>query len=565
MTVIHFVSILSMLLLATLFAGAQGQADLVLVRGKVWTAPPRQPEAEAIAIQGNRILAVGTTDAVLKLAGPHTRVIDLAGRRVVPGFNDAHVHFYTGGESLAGVDLRGAKSPEEMRKRIDDFAHSVRNGEWILDGNWDHQKWMPVRLPTHELIDKVTLENPVFVNRSDGHMALANALAMKLAGVDRNTKDVPGGVIVRDAEGNPTGIFKDAAKDLITRAIPPPSGEHIISCLLAAQRYAAENGVTSVQDMGVLGAGAADTMALILRAYQTLLQRSQLQVRVSVHFPLPDWQRLTALGVTANFGNDKLRIGSLKSFADGSLGSTTAWFYEPYTDAPNTSGIPSDELLDPEQMYARMRGADRAGLQIAVHAIGDRANHTILGLFERLEREDGGRDRRLRIEHAQHLLAADIPRFAKLQVIASMQPYHCIDDGRWAEERIGVARSKRTYAFRSLLDAGATLAFGSDWWVAPMDPLMGIYAAVTRRTLDDKHPQGWVPEQKISVAEAVRAYTVGSAYAEGEEDVKGSIELGKLADLVVLSEDIFHIDPVEIQNTKVDMTVLDGTVIFERK
>jgi predicted amidohydrolase YtcJ len=546
---------------------ARGQVTptLILTNGRIWTENLQQPEAQALAIVDSRILAVGDTATILKLAGPNTRVIDLHGRRAVPGFNDAHVHFYTGGDGLSSVQLRDAASPEELRRRIGDFTHTLPKGEWILNGNWDHEKWTPANLPTHQLIDDVTPNNPVFVNRSDGHMMLANAMAMKLAGVDRNTKDVPGGVIVRDPDGNPTGIFKDAAKGLIEQVIPSPSQQHILSALLAAQQYAAENGVTSVQDMGVLGPRGADIMADVIRCYQILLKRGQLQVRVSAHLPLPEWKRFASAGVMADFGNEKLQIGAIKSFADGSLGSTTAWFFDPYNDAPDTHGIPSDELSDSERMYGQLRGADKAGMQIAVHAIGDRANNTILGLFERLERDEGSRDRRLRIEHAQHLLASDIPRFSKLHVIASVQPYHCIDDGRWAEKRIGADRARTTYAFRSLLDAGTVLAFGSDWWVAPMEPLLGIYAAATRRTLDGRHPDGWVPEQKVSVAEAVHAYTVGSAYASLEENVKGSIEPGKLADLVVLSKDIFHIDPVEIRDAKVDMTIFDGRIVFERK
>jgi len=396
-------------------------------------------------------------------------------------------------------------------------------------------------------------------------MCLANALAMELAGVDKNTKDVPGGIIVRDADGNPTGIFKDVAKSLIERAQPHPSMEHILSALKAAQDYATENGVTSVQDMGVFTAQGVDTMADVIRGYQTLEKRGELHVRVSTHLPLVDWKRLASVGIMADFGTEKLQVGALKSFADGSLGSTTAWFFEPYSDAPNTSGIPSPELLHPDKMYEEMRKADKAGLQLAVHAIGDRAIRAILDMFERLEREEGISDRRLRIEHAQHLSPADIPRFAKLQVIASVQPYHAIDDGRWADKRVGPERVNTTYAFRSLLDSGAVLAFGSDWFVAPMNPLVGIYAAATRRTLDGKHPNGWVPQQKISVAEAVHAYTMGSAYASLEDGIKGSIEPGKLADLAVLSDDIFHVDLVEIQNAKIQMTIFNGKIIFERK
>jgi predicted amidohydrolase YtcJ len=556
---------LTTVVLFPVVASGQGHVDLILVHGKIWTENPRQPEAEAVAIQGNRIVEVGDNDSIRKLAGPKTRIIDLNGLRVVPGFNDAHVHFYMGGDGITSVQLHEASNPEEFRKRIAEFAHTRSKGEWILNGNWDHERWTPARLPTHQLIDDVTSDNPVFVNRSDGHMCLANTLAMKLAGIDKNTKDVPGGVIVRDAEGNPTGIFKDAAKGLIEHVQPHPSMEQILSAIKAAQAYATENGVTSVQDMGVFTAQGVDTMADVIRGYQILEKRGELQVRVSTHLPLADWKRLASAGIMADFGSEKLQMGALKSFADGSLGSTTAWFYEPYSDAPTTSGIPSPELLHPEEMYAEMRDADRAGLQIAVHAIGDRAIRTILDMFEKLEMENGVSGRRLRIEHAQHLSPADIPRFPKLHVVASMQPYHAIDDGRWADKRIGPERVKTTYAFRSLLDAGAVLAFGSDWFVAPINPLAGIYAAVTRRTLDGKNPNGWVPQQKISVAEAVHAYTVGSAYASLEDGAKGSIEPGKLADLAVLSDDIFHMNPVDIENSRVNITIFDGKVIFERK
>ena len=536
--------------------------SLILLNGKIWTENPKQPQVEALAIARNRIVAAGGNEEIRKLAGPDSRIIDLRGRRVVPGFNDAHVHFYNGGDGLASVQLHDANSPAELRTTIGEFARTRPKGAWLLNGDWDHERWTPAKLPTHELIDDVTPDHPVFVSRVDGHMALANALAMKLAGVDENTKDVPGGVIVRDEKGRPTGIFKDAAEDLIARVIPAAGADEILRALRAAQRYAAENGVTSVQDMGV--DGGADWPD-VLRAYQVLHNSGEQTVRIAVHTPLGQWKRVAELGVAAFFGDDRLQIGGLKGFADGSLGSTTAWFFQPYVDAPNTSGIPSAALSNPEQMYANMLGADKAGIQIAIHAIGERANRTILDFYERIEKENGERDRRARIEHAQHLAAQDIPRFARLHVIASMQPYHAIDDGRWAEKRIGPERIKTSYAFRSLLDSGAVLAFGSDWSVAPMKPLLGIYAAATRRTLDGKNPNGWVPEQKISVAEAVHAYSVGSAYASGEEKIKGTLEPGKLADAVVLSADIFVIDPVQIENTKVDITIFDGKVVYERR
>jgi len=534
-------------------ADAQSAITLILHNGKFWTVNAAQPEAEAVAISGNRIVAVGSSADMLALRGGRTSVIDLQGRRVLPGFNDAHVHFLRGGMDLTGPQLRYSKSQDEFRNTIAEFTRHLPTGRWITGGDWDHENWTPARLPNKELIDSVTGDWPVFISRLDGHMALANSVALKLAGVDKNTKDVPGGVIVRDAKGNPTGILKDAAQELVSRVIPPPNDDQIRTAIKAAQQYANAQGVTSVQDMSA----APD----VFRVYQSMLRNGELRVRISGHQPLTNWKRLADVGVMADFGNGYLHIGGVKGYADGSLGSTTALLYQPYLDSPGTSGISSAELANPEEMWRDMEGADAAGLQIAVHAIGDRANDTILQMYLRLEREHGMRDRRLRIEHAQHLTAASIPHFAKYHVIASMQPYHCIDDGRWAEKRIGPERAKTTYAFRSLIDSGATLAFGSDWFVAPMSPIMGIYAAVTRRTLDGKHPEGWIPEQKITVAEAVRAYTMGSAYASFEDKLKGSIEAGKLADFVVLTDDIFAIDPVKIADVKAYATVFDGKLI----
>jgi predicted amidohydrolase YtcJ len=552
---------LTMLLWGASMLNLHAQVDLVALHGKVWTENPRQPEAEAFAVTGHRIAAVGSDAEIAKLAGPGTRLIDLQGRRVVPGFNDAHVHFFWGGQSLASVQLRDVTSRQQFTQRVADYARTRPAGEWIVDGNWDEEKWTPAALPTHEWIDAVTPNNPVWVNRSDAHMCLANALAMKLAGITKDTPDVAGGVIVRDKDGNPTGIFKDAAKDLVERVIPPPSDAQVDAALLAAQAYALDNGVTSVQDMGFTGSKAADMQALIVRGYQRLLAEGKWKVRVSARFPLDHYRRLADLGLMTNFGNDTLVIGSLKAFADGSLGSGTAWFFEPFDDAPGNSGLPTEQLAHVDQFYSDLKAADRAGMHVAVHAIGDRANKTILDLFERLEREDGPSDRRLRIEHAQHLRPEDIPRFAQLHVIASVQPYHAIDDGRWAEKRIGHKRAETTYAFKSLLDAGATLAFGSDWFVAPIDPMAGIYAATTRRTLDGKNPDGWIPEQKITVAQSVHAYTVGSAFAESQDDIKGSIEVGKLADFAVLSQDIFHMDPVEIAKVKIVLTAVGGEIV----
>lgn len=551
------------ILIAALAANtAQGQsATLILVNGRVWTENPKQPEAQALAIDGNRILSVGSSAAIRKLAGPDCRIIDLGGRRAVPGFNDSHVHFLTGGDSLVSVRLGDADSAAEFRRRIGEYAKSQPAGAWIRNGNWDHQRWSPANLPTHELIDAVTPDNPVFVWRLDGHMALANALAMKLAGVDRNTKDIPGGEIVRDKEGNPTGIFKDEATTLIERVIPPLSERELDIALKAALQEAASHGVTSVQNMW--DSPADQHSAMKFREFQKFARTGMLTVRIYNANPLRDWKSLAGTGVQAAFGSPVLRMGNLKSFADGALGSETAWMDAPFSDRPGYSGLASSDLMDSAGMYASVRDADQAGLQISIHAIGDRAIHTVLDLFERAERENGPADRRFRIEHVQHLRPDDAARFAPLGVIASMQPYHAIDDGRWAEKELGPMRIQSSYAWRLLLDHGAVLAFGSDWPVAPLDPLMGIYAAATRRTLDGKNPQGWVPKQRITVAEAVHAYTVGSAFAEQQERIKGSLEPGKLADLAVLTEDIFRIATTDLDKVRVYMTVFDGSVIYQ--
>ncbi|HEY0797367.1 MAG TPA: amidohydrolase [Acidisarcina sp.] len=554
---------LAALLAATPSIANAQQRALVLTNAKVWTENPSQPEADAVAIFGNHIIAVGNQAAVLAAAGNNPQIIDINGRRVLPGFNDAHVHFMDGGDSLVTLDTRDAASASEFRDRVATYTRTLEPGEWVRNGNWDHERWPGAQLPTHQLIDTATANNPAWLWRTDGHMALANTLAMRMAGVDRNTPDVPGGVIVRDAAGNPTGIFKDAATALISRVVPPLTTAQMDRAMAAAMHYAAANGVTSVQN---LAGSTTDTREpAFFREYQAIEQAGKLTVRMATSERLLDWKPLAAAGITAPFGDDMLRTGGVKGFADGALGSRTAWMLASFSDVNTESGIASDELLDKEKIYADIKGADKAGLQVMIHAIGDRANREILNLYERVEQEDGPRDRRFRIEHVQHLDPADVPRFAKLHVIASMQPYHEADDGRWAEKRLGPERSKYSYAWRSLLDSGAVLAFGSDWPVAPMEPLKGIYAAVTRRTIDGKHPDGWVPEQRITVAEAIHAYTMGAAYAEFQEKVKGSIEPGKLADLVVLSEDILRATPAQLENAKVDLTIFNGKIIYDRE
>lgn len=529
------------------------KADLIVFNGNVRTLDRSTPTAQAFAVLNGRVVAVGSNAAVKLLAGPRTERIDAGGKLVIPGFNDAHVHFLDGGAGLSSVDLRDAATPAEFVKRIKEFALTIPKGRWIQNGNWDHENWTPNNLPTAAMIDAVTPDNPVFINRLDGHMALANSLALKLAGVDKSTKEVPGGEIVRDADGNPTGIFRDEAMGYINRVIPAWSYEERSDYLIAATNYAASLGVTSVQDM------SAGTDVGVL---QDLARAGKLKTRVYAVSALGDWKRWSRTGVTRAFGDGLIRVGGLKGFVDGSLGSTTAWFYQPYLDRPDSVGLAVEE---PSKIYENVVGADKAGLQIMIHAIGDRGNDEILKIYERVSKENGDRDRRFRIEHAQHLNDGLIKRFAVDKVIASMQPFHAIDDGRWAWKRLDQKRLNGTYAFRSLLDNGGRLAFGTDWFVAPLNPMFGMYAAVTRRTLDDKNPGGWIPEQKISVEEALRAYTEGSAFAEFQESDKGTLGIGKFADFVILSEDIFRIDPVRIRDVKVLRTVMNGRTVFQAK
>jgi predicted amidohydrolase YtcJ len=391
----------------------------------------------------------------------------------------------------------------------------------------------------------------VWINRLDGHMSLANSLALSAAHIDRNTPDVAGGEIVRDASGNPTGIFKDNATSLIDRVMPPPSAEMLDRALDAAMQYVAARGVTSVGHMGTW-----DDLEVFRRARQT----GRLRTRIRAAVPLSTWQRLAETVAREGRGDDYLQIGCLKAFVDGSLGSHTAALLDPYTDSPKDTGLLVNQ---PDDLYRWTSDATRAGLQVMVHAIGDRAVRLQLDIFDRVRQEQHPADPRFRIEHAQHIAPADLARFASIGAIASMQPYHAIDDGRWAEKEIGSERAKTSYAWRSLLDLDARLAFGSDWPVAPPAPLDGIYAAVTRRTLDGKHPGGWIPQQKIAVEEALRAYTSDAAYAEFTEKRKGTLEPGKLADFVVLDRDLTRIPAPEIRSARVMATAVGGQVVFE--
>lgn len=547
--------LLFLVIICSISAGAQSlTADVVITNANVRTMDAKRTIAHSIAMLNGKIISIGSDTDTRPLIGKATRVIDAGGKLVLPGFNDAHVHFMETGAQLSSVDLRTSKTPREFVERIKAFAAKLPKGRWILGGNWDHENWKPNDLPTAAMIDAVTPDNPVFVDRLDGHMALANSLAMNVAHVSKDTKDVSGGMIVRDAAGNPTGIFKDAAMSYINSAIPDKSFEQKVDDAVAATDYAASLGVTSVQDM---------SSGQDVGVFQEVMRQGKLKTRLYGCSPLADFRRWANTGLHYAFGNPMLRVGCLKGYADGSLGSTTAWFFEPYLDSPNTSGLPRFEVNT--TMKQNIVDADKAGLQVMIHAIGDRANATVLDYYENVATVNGARDRRYRIEHSQHLRQQDIARFGKLGVVASMQPRHLTDDGRWAGKRLGPDRLKGTYAFRTLLDTGAVLAFGSDSPVASLNPLLGIYSAVTRQTTDGLNPNGWVPEQKISVDEAVRAFTWGSAYGEFQENWKGTLEVGRLADMIIISDDIFTIDPVKIPEAKVVMTIADGKVVYENQ
>jgi predicted amidohydrolase YtcJ len=451
-------------------------ADLIITNGKIWTVDKSLPTAQAVAVVGDRIVAVGSAAEIEVWRGPGTKVIDAGGKLVLPGFNDAHVHFVSGGMQLDNVQLKDATSAQEFARLIGERAKVTPKGEWILGGNWDETKWTPPNIPTKQLIDALTPDNPVFVTRYDGHMGVANSVALRSAGITAQTQDPPGGTIVRDAQGNPTGALKDAAADRMYKVIPALTHDQRVRIVKRAMAHAASLGVTSVQNM------SADYEDIAV--YDELLQRGELITRIYAAPLIGNVHDLAKIGVRHAFGGPYLRIGALKGFADGSLGSGTAYFYEPFLDQGENHGLLSDEMHPISLMRDRMMTADAAGLQLCTHAIGDQAISIILDLYAEVTKAHGEADRRFRIEHAQHMAAKDFARFAELHVIASVQPYHAIDDGRFAEAHIGRDRSSRTYAFRTFLDRGVRLALGTDWEVAPLDPMQTVYAAVTRATLD---------------------------------------------------------------------------------
>lgn len=524
-------------------------ADLFIKNANIWTGNIDKPNAEAMAIKGDSILAIGSFEDLKKFKGQYTEIIDADGNFITPGFIDSHVHLLMGGNSLLNVQLRDANTKEEFINRIASFSKNLKPNQWIVEGNWDHTLWGG-ELPSKDWIDEFTQEKPVAIYRMDGHMILANSAALKIAGIDRNTPKVKNGEIVKNPDGTPTGILKSEAMYLVLNKIPSLTDSQKEKAIKSAQKYLHSNGVTSIHDVDSLGG---------FKVLKKMYANNELDIRVYSANPLNSWK---ALSNREKIKTKWLKNGLLKGFVDGSLGSHSAAFKEPYSDKPEDSGILTANI---DSLKAWITKADNKNLQITVHAIGDKANNTLLNTYETVIQSNGIKDRRFRIEHAQHLDKNDISRFSDLNVIASMQPYHAIDDGRWAEDLIGKERVRTTYAFKSLIDANTTLVFGSDWPVAPASPLYGIYAAVTRQTLDNKNPNGWIPEQKINVEQALIAYTKNAAFGSFDEKIKGTLEKGKLADFVILSEDLTTIESEKIKDVKILQTYVGGKKVYSRK
>jgi predicted amidohydrolase YtcJ len=537
--------------MTTLQPPSAAQADLVLRGGSIWPGLGR-PRAQALAARAGRVIAIGRDPDVHDLIGPHTRVVDLRGRFVVPGFNDAHVHFLEGGHGLLSVDLRTAADEADLARRLEEHARTLPTGAWIRQGNWDHQRWPGGRLPSRASIDAATPDHPVFVNRLDGHLALCNSLALRQAGIDRRTQDPLGGRIERDATGEPTGIVMDNAMDLVRRAIPEPSRELNRRAARAALGEAARLGVTTIQDDSAIDA---------LPTYLELRDRGELTARLSVWRPIRALPSLIASGMRPGLGDDWVRLGPLKILSDGSLGAATAAMHEPYVGEPDNRGLLLYEVQELEDLIQR---ADAAGFALAVHAIGDRANQVVLDAFEKAVQRNGGGPRPFRIEHAQIVTRADVARYRALGVIASIQPSHAIDDLRFAEAKLGPARCADAYNVRSFLDAGVDVAFGTDWYVEPLDPRLGLYAAVTRERPEGGPDGGWLPQEKIGLEQALDLYTRGSARAERTERDKGTLLPGRLADCVVFAADLSALPPRDLLQVPVDATIVGGRVVFER-
>jgi predicted amidohydrolase YtcJ len=537
--------------------------DLVILRAKIWPGKAKSLNhtATALAIHQGKIVAMGDDDTIQKKYTA-AKVIDAQGQRLVPGFHDSHVHFMPAGVFLSQVDLKLCANEAEFGARLKEFDQKLPKGRWLLGGNWDHDRTFAGVLPTAALIDKyVSADRPVFLRRYDGHMALANNAALRQAGITAASKDPSGGEIIRQPNSQePTGALRDNAMSLVTRLLPPPDESTIIEGVRRALDEARSVGVTSVDDMDGSSRGVREKL---WKHYQQLEARGELSLRIRLFWPISEHAGLASLIAKDGRGGKLAQLGGVKGFMDGSLGSNTAKMFEPYLNEQGKTGV---WVTPPHVMLQQAVAADKAGLQVVVHAIGDEANSKLLDIFTQVAEQNGKRDRRCRIEHAQHLRREDYSRFASAGVIASMQPYHVVDDGRWAEGRLGTERCSSSYAYRSLLDNEAVLSFGSDWAVAPLNPMEGIDAAVNRRPLDGKYPAGWFPAQKITVEEALHAYTAGAAYAMYAEKDRGTLAVGMDGDVVLLDRDILDAKQIDhLAKTKVKLTVVAGRVVFEGK
>jgi predicted amidohydrolase YtcJ len=547
-------------------AASQGPADLLLTNGKIYTGDSNHPWTSAVAIRREWIAAIADSGADLKsLIGPKTRVIDLRGQFAMPGFNDAHVHLAGAGQAKLQVKFDGTRSLAEFQQRIRERLRDFKAGEWMVGRSWDHTLWPGQKFPARQDLDAVSADHPMFFVRVDGHVAVANSRALEIAGITRTTPDPPGGRIERDpATGEPTGMLEeDSAMNLVYSRIPPYSAAQRRRALELAIEEAARFGVTSVQDNSAQEEPDSSNFGWQnFLVYQEMQREGKLNIRITEWLPfgapLPRLEEMRRIGGATDAW---LKTGALKAFLDGSLGSRTAAMLAPYSDDPKTSGI---LRMDPAKLTEMSIERDRAGFQLAFHAIGDRANRVALDAFTAVAKTNEQRDRRDRVEHAQIVAASDLPRFASLGVIASMQPSHLLDDERWAGSRLGADRLQGAYAWHTMEKSGVHLAFGTDYPVESIDPLRGLYACVTRELPSGGPAGGWQPQERLSMDNCLRAYTTGSAYAEFEEKRKGTIAAGMLADIAIFDNDITRIPASQLLKTRAVMTIAGGRVVYEQ-
>ncbi len=572
---------LSLILLLKLFFLTACQTDnsptLILTNATVWTVDDEHPEAEAVAINGNRIIALGGSTEMLELAGNRTEIIDLEGAFVVPGFNDNHVHFANAARFLE-FNIMRSSTQDEFVHRIEDVVSRLDENEWILGGLWgaydDWQFGSPGTgsgerfTPDISLVDEITKSHPLFINRFDRSEYAVNSAALKAAGLDPENPQAEGLEFDRNADGSPTGIVRgDRVHAFFSEFIPDDfSYERRVQQTKNALAEIRKFGVTNVSDM------SDDTQVQI---YKDLYEQGELTSRIHYRYHLERWEELTDKGMEIGSGDAWIRFGSLKGHIDGIMGNSSARFFEPYDHMPHEHGswrrlmVDENGDYDPERFYSYMQRADAAGLQLTIHAIGDEANHLLMNMLERLIEENGEKDRRFRLVHAQVMTDEDIRRMGELGVIAEVQPIHASDDMRWMEERIGTERSRGAYAFRSIADSGALLSFGTDWPGTGaaeyhISPMYGLYAAITRKTMTGEPKGGWFPEERVSMEEAIKAYTLNTAYANFEDDIKGSITPGKLADITVLDRNLFDVDPMQLPEVEVLFTIVDGKIAYQK-